>query len=276
MTISLTHSLFLLLVALGTAAATWSIALYGHRWVSLLIATPAIQSLGSFPAARILACLALGGCLGLLMGSALWALSAALILALLSRAHTRWQTRQRARQIERQIPDFCDALTGALRAGATLRAAVSQSRDQLTLPIRAEIDRLLNLFRLGLSQEDALARWAESSGLIAVRDLAFCAGVSSRSGGSLAPLVESIGQNLSAELALQAKADALTSQGRLQAIVMIGIPPALLLMTGVMDPAVWGFFFQTSLGSLLLWIVVVLELIGLVWIRKITQVRRAN
>jgi tight adherence protein B len=88
--------------------------------------------------------------------------------------------------------------------------------------------------------------------------------------------VETIGQNLAAELALQAKADALTSQGRLQAIVMIGIPPALLLMTGVMDGGVWGFFFETTLGTSLLWGVFALEVIGLLWIRKITRVRRSQ
>lgn len=268
--------LFLSLVALASLSSVLTVILAPHAWVSRLMSAPWLLSLGPFPVLRLSFSVALGTTIGLITDSILWGLSLASLLAFAFRLQTQWRGHQRRKQIERQLPEFCDAVSGALRAGATLRTSVTQARDQLSLPIRAEIDRLLNLFRLGLSQEEALDRWAQSSRLSAVRDLAFCAGVSSRSGGSLAPLVETIGHNLAAELALQAKADALTSQGRLQAVVMIGIPPALLLMTGLIDSSVWSFFFQSTLGSLLLWIVVVLELIGLVWIRKITQVRRAN
>lgn len=257
------------LVVLATAR---SLMVWGQR----AMRAPWLLGLGSFPLLRFVACLLLGFVAGLLMESLLWGVSLALLGLLASRTHTQIQIRKRLRQIERQIPEFCDAVAGALRSGATLRSAVAQARDQLSLPIRSEIDRLLNLLRLGLSQEEALSRWADKSGLAAVRDLAFCAGVSSRSGGSLAPLVETIGENLTSQLALQDKADALTSQGRLQAIVMVGIPPALLAMTGLMDPSVWSFFFHSTLGTTLLWTVLTLELIGLFWIRKITQVRRSN
>ncbi|MEY2777468.1 MAG: hypothetical protein RLY30_1566 [Pseudomonadota bacterium] len=276
MTTPVLYGFFLVLVALCTFTAVWAMASTTSQWVPRLRGSRMVMELGSFPMLRLLVCLGVGLFCGVGTGSLLWGASSALLLGFLSRLHTQWQTRQRKRQVERQLPEFCDAVSGALRAGASLRTAIAQARDQLSLPIRGEIDRLLNLLRLGLSQEEALTRWAENSGLPAMKDLAFCAGVSSRSGGSLAPLVESIGHNLAAELALQSKADALTSQGRLQAIVMIGIPPALLFMTGLMDPSVWSFFFQSQLGSLLLWVVALLEGVGLIWIRKITQVRRAH
>jgi tight adherence protein B len=272
-----TSAVFFALLS-GVAALSMSIALAGlsFDWTRRLLSVPWVVSLGRFPALRLFGACALGLVIGALLSSPLWGLTAAISTIFAFRMHAQIRMRNRLREVERQIPEFCDAVSGALRAGATLRSSISQAKDQMTLPIRQEIERLQNLLRLGLSQEEALERWAESSGLSAVRDLAFCAGVSSRSGGSLAPLVETIGQNLAAELALQAKADALTSQGRLQAIVMIGIPPALLLMTGVMDGGVWGFFFETTLGTSLLWGVFALEVIGLLWIRKITRVRRSQ
>ncbi len=268
----------LIAILTGLAVLLASLAAGGSsfNWVRRSLQSPWVMSLGSFPAIRLFASFVLGILIGVFLSSVLWGLTVAVLIVFGSRLHTQARKRFWLRMVERQIPEFCDALAGALRAGAALRSAVAQSRDQMALPIRQEIDRLQNLLRLGLSQEEALKRWADNSGIPAIRDLAFCAGVSSRSGGSLAPLVETIGQNLSAELALQAKADALTSQGRLQALVMIGIPPALLLMTGLIDASVWGFFFDSVLGSSLLWGVLSLELIGLLWIRKITRVRRSR
>jgi tight adherence protein B len=272
-----TTAILLALLA-GLAVFSMSMALTGlsMHWAQRVMSSPWAMALGRFPTLRVLGACLWGVLVGVLLSSTIWGLTAAATAILGSRMHTQVSLRNRLRAVERQIPEFCDAVSGALRAGATLRSAIAQAKDQLSLPIREEIERLQNLLRLGLSQEEALDRWADSSGLSAVRDLAFCAGVSSRSGGSLAPLVETIGQNLAAELALQAKADALTSQGRLQAIVMVAIPPALLLMTGFMDSGVWAFFFGTTFGTSLLWGVFVLEFIGLLWIRKITRVRRSH
>ncbi|NBY13895.1 MAG: hypothetical protein EBQ76_03965 [Betaproteobacteria bacterium] len=185
--------------------------------------------------------------------------------------YSRGQAR-RLNGLRKQLPDLCDFLASALRAGMSLRAAVDQAQSQISDPMKEGLSALQNAQRLGTSLEDALDRWARASGLEGIRDLAFCLRVSSQSGGSVSDSIQSLGKSLRQRNLIEAKAEALSAQGRLQALVMMFIPVVLLVVTSLLDPNVSDFFFKQEVGQRLLIVILFLEVFGYRWIKKLIKV----
>ena len=181
--------------------------------------------------------------------------------------------RQRQLQsLSQAIPDLSDLLGSALRSGLSTRAALLAAEQSMKGVVRREVSRLLRDLRLGHSIEDAFQNWGERRPIAAVRDMGLCVQLSAQSGGNLADALERHGESVRQQLAIAAKAKALTAQGRLQALVMLAMPPLLLLATAAMDPFVTDFFFKTGLGQMLIGMVLALELTGWLWIRRLVRV----
>lgn len=181
----------------------------------------------------------------------------------------------RQRQIQalaQAVPDLCDLLGSALRSGLSTRSALLAAEQSMKGAVRREVSRLMRDIRLGHSIEDAFQNWGERRPISAVRDMGLCVQLSAQSGGNLADALERHGEAVRQQLAIAAKARALTAQGRLQALVMLAMPPLLLLVTAAMDPFVTDFFFKTAMGQTLLLMILALEVTGWLWIRRLVRV----
>lgn len=126
--------------------------------------------------------------------------------------------------------------------------------------------------RLGVTWEAALQHLqtrmpADSTSLVvaAMR-------IAAQTGGNLAEALESIAQTLRARLQLQAKLRALTSQGRMQAWIVGALPLLLLAVLDQLEPDIMGLLWHTPMGWGVLSVVVVLEVAGVLLIRRIMRI----
>jgi tight adherence protein B len=71
---------------------------------------------------------------------------------------------------------------------------------------------------------------------------------------------------------LQAKLLALTSQGRLQAWIVGALPVALLGVLDRLEPEIMGLLWRTPMGWSVLAVVAVLEVAGVLLIRRIIRI----
>ena len=74
------------------------------------------------------------------------------------------------------------------------------------------------------------------------------------------------------KLAMEGKIDALTAQGKLQAIVVGLLPLGMLYAMLKLEPADTGLLFTTQLGWGVLAVIVVLEFFGVLLIRRIVAI----
>ncbi|MEY3969716.1 MAG: hypothetical protein RL617_729, partial [Pseudomonadota bacterium] len=100
----------------------------------------------------------------------------------------------------------------------------------------------------------------------------FCIRLSVQSGGSLSEALKRFAEALRQELLLAEKMKTLTSQGRLQALVMLAIPVLLGLTLLIIDPDSARFFLQTGQGLMVIAFVLTLETLGALWIRRLVRV----
>ena len=175
-------------------------------------------------------------------------------------------------QLQRQLPAFCDLLAGSVQAGASLRQALVHVSVYSEQPLAGDLRRLLRDAQFGHSIEDAMALWAERRPIQALEDLVYAVRMSLQSGGSVSETLQRFSEDLRERLKLQDKARALTAQGRLQAWVMAFIPIFLLILVSLLDRSTLLFFTTSWVGYLILLLVLALEVVGVIWIRRIVRV----
>src|SRR5690606_32105140 len=96
--------------------------------------------------------------------------------------------------------------------------------------------------------------------------------VAVHTGGSLAETLERISLTLRTRLQLLGKIRALTSQGRMQAWIMAGLPALLVFALHALDPDSMALLWRSAAGWAVIGLVVGLEAAGMYMVRRIVNI----
>lgn len=226
---------------------------------------------------RLLRISALAGAAGALIAGALFhsvlaaLLAAGVALATPRVAHWWWRRRHLAR-IGAQLPDMITMLAGAIRAGAALAQGLDQLAQRVPAPLSHELALVMRRHRLGVRLEDALQEMATRVPLEPVRLLVISVSLALRIGGGLGGTLDRLAASLRRKQAIEAKLRSLTSQGRLQAIIVTALPIALMFAMFVLDQASMRPLFTTPSGWMVLGCILVLDITGWLLIRRIVAI----
>jgi tight adherence protein B len=97
--------------------------------------------------------------------------------------------------------------------------------------------------------------------------------IAQRTGGSVSTVLDSIAVSLREKRALDGKVRALTSQGKMQGVIIGSLPVALLFAVYLLDPQMVRPLFDTLVGRLMLAGGALLEIVGFLVIRKMTDIK---
>jgi tight adherence protein B len=187
-------------------------------------------------------------------------------------AIVRYRTAQRVKAIRYQLPGVIELIATSLRSGLSIRSAFLEVTRQSQPPIQQELAILERMQRIGIPLDAALSEWAKRMPIEELKLLAFTVGVSTASGGNLSDSLDRLAAAWRQHLILEEKVDALTAQGRLQAWVMAALPFVLGLALAALDPNSMRVLWTTTAGHVVVGVVLVLELVGLLWIRRLIRV----
>jgi tight adherence protein B len=181
-------------------------------------------------------------------------------------------SKKKAALIDSQVPDILSMMSGAMRSGASLMVALESVAKDGPNPIRYEVDMMLREVRLGIDLDDALDHLAariKSSEMIMV---AAAIKIARESGGNLSESLENLSRTVRDRQNMEKKILALTAQGRMQAMVMAGLPFFMLYMLFQLDPVAMSPMFHTVLGWVIFIAVCVWITIGFKAIEKIMSI----
>ena len=201
-------------------------------------------------------------------------LTAAVAVAMLF--FPQWLVRRlRERRLKRfiyQLPDGLLMLASSLRSGMGLNAALEILAQEQPAPLSQEIALLLRQQRLGKSLSDALSLLEARLPLEEFRLFTAALRISRSVGGNLADTLESLSHTLIRKAEVEGKIESLTAQGRIQALVMTGLPILLILVLRVMQPGPMSYLFHSLAGWAVLALIFILEVAGFFFIRKIVAI----
>jgi tight adherence protein B len=217
--------------------------------------------------------LAVAGVIGWLISGSLVAAAAACGFGLLiPRILFAFFKNRRLQALKAQMPDAIMLVGGALRAGSSLSAALTQMVAEMRPPISQEFDLFLREQRLGIPFEEALDSFEARLNLEEMALLSAALRVSRETGGNLAETLERLAETLRQKLTLEGKIRALTAQGKLQGVIVGLLPVGLMLVLFHMEPVAMYPLLHRWYGWVTLGFMAVMELIGGVIIRKIVNI----
>jgi tight adherence protein B len=180
--------------------------------------------------------------------------------------------KRRRLKIVMQLPDMLLMLGSSLRAGTSLQIALDIAIRETPAPLSQEMGVVVREQRLGLALEDALETMATRLKLEEVELVVAAMTIARDVGGNLAETLDQLARTLRAKATMEGKIRSLTSQGKLQGLIVGLLPIFLLLVLSRMQHDAMAPLFNTLIGWLVLAVIGILEAIGFVVIRKIVTI----
>ena len=195
----------------------------------------------------------------------------AIALLLPAAATRRWRLRRR-HLLLRQLPDCLELLAASLRSGLALLPAIGHLAQHQPAPIGQELTLLIRRHRLGATLDDALEDLQRRIGGSEAALFMTAVSVSRQLGGNLSEVLSRLSQTLREKQAIEGKIAALTAQGRLQARIVGLLPLALLVVMTRMEPQAMRLMYTTPQGWAALLVLAVLELSGMLLLRRLVRI----
>lgn len=210
--------------------------------------------------------LAVGLLAGMLRQSVLTGATAAAVGCSVPLLYVVYKRKVRLAKLMAQLPDSFDLMARVIRAGQTVSQALLAVGDEFDPPIAAEFSYCYEQQNLGLPSEEALRDLARRTGLLEIKIFVLALVVQQQTGGNLAEVLDNLASVIRERFRIRGKIRALTAEGRLQAIILLALPPFMFLLILLLNRDYGQVLLRHP--SLLIGMLVS-ELFGALWIRKI-------
>lgn len=207
-----------------------------------------------------------------LSGNWVFVVIAAIVAIAFPRAAVYLLRKRRMEQFVQHLPDSLMQIAGGMRAGGSFAIAVEVVSRESTGPISQELTLLLRELRMGVSLDEALENLGNRVPAQEMILVVSAARVARDVGGNLAETFERLAETLRQKMAMEGKIKALTSQGKLQGWVVGALPFGIMLILFQMEPVAMRPLLHSALGWAFLGIIIILELLGMMMIRKIVAI----
>ena len=197
---------------------------------------------------------------------------AAIFLAILPFIIIKRFKKQQLEKIEQQLPDALMLIAGGLRSGASLSTALFQLTNECLPPLKNEIAFIIKEQKVGLHLSDALLNFQKRMPINAVVLMTTSIRIALETGGELAETLTKAAETLRQINQSEGKIKALTAQGKMQAWVVGLMPIALIFVLCQMEPEAMDKLWSTPAGWIALTGILVFEVFGMIFIRKIVDI----
>lgn len=214
------------------------------------------------------AALGVGGLAYLLRGDIWIALILATLAACAPFFYVRKMRDRRQSALRAQLADAFELMSSTLRAGQSMAQSLQAVAVDFPAPIAEEFMMCSEQQNLGLDPEIALRQMARRCGIIELKIFVVAVLVQRQVGGNLSDILQGLSNVVRERFRIMGLINTLTAEGRLQAVILMSLPPFLLLIMVVMNRE-----YTSSLldHPELLYGMAVSMFCGWLWIRKIVN-----
>ncbi len=187
-----------------------------------------------------------------------------------------WLWFRRARRLKafgKQLPDALELMSRALRAGHSLSAGFSLVAEESMPPMSTEFGRVFEEQNLGIPLDEALNNLTDRIPNLDLRFFATAVILQRQTGGDLAEILDKIGYLVRERFKIWGQVQALTGEGRISGVVLLGLPPALFVAVWRLNPDYVMPLFTDPLGKKMLVVGLIMQTIGALVIRKIVNIK---
>jgi tight adherence protein B len=204
-------------------------------------------------------------------GPVAWA--AMLVGFLLPYSYASYRRNKRFEKFEELFPEAIDTLARAVRAGHAFTTAIEMIASEVAEPVCGEFRKLYEEQKFGMPVRDALINLTERVPLVDVKFFVTAVMLQRETGGNLAEILDNLSYVIRERFKIQRQVRVYTAQGRLTMALLMGMPPVIVTVMLLIEPAFIRPLFSDPIGHTLLVAGITLQTIGYFVIRKIIKIQ---
>lgn len=184
-----------------------------------------------------------------------------------------WKAKKsRNDKFAQQFVDGLLVLGNALRSGLSLPQALEVVEKESYPPLSQEFGLALREHRLGVPVEEAIESITKRVDNEDLKLMVISVNIIYQMGGNLIEIFDTMANVIRERSKLEEKTKALTSQGKIQGVVVGLLPTGLGAMMFIADPGLMKLMFGTAIGNLAIGAMVILQIIGYMILQKLTRI----
>lgn len=172
-----------------------------------------------------------------------------------------------------QMVDGLTIMANGIKAGSNPQESMKRVVEIMGNPISQEFSQVLYQMQVGDSFESALSDLGNRIPRPDVQMFVTSINILKETGGNLAETFQTIVTVIRERQKVEKKIQALTAQGLMQGIIVTMIPFILMGVFLMVDPNFIKPMFTTTLGLVLLFVMLALQIIGGVVIKKLVTIK---
>ncbi len=182
-----------------------------------------------------------------------------------------WQNR--CNTVVDQMVDGLTIMANGVKSGLSVTQSMERVVESMGGPLGQEFGLVLKKIRLGMTLEEALTEFAERVPQQDVQMFVTGVNILKETGGNLAETFQTIVTTIRERQKIHKKIKAMTQMATTQAIIIVMVPFVLLGIFAVADPAYVKPLFTSVLGWIALLLILFLQVIGGVFMKKIVTIK---
>jgi tight adherence protein B len=187
--------------------------------------------------------------------------------------HISLKRKKRLRKLNEQLPDTLDLLSRSLAVGHAFSESLHQVATEMPGPIATEFRITFEEQKLGLSTKAALDRLSERVPLVDLRLSVTAMQIQRETGGNLAEILEKVAQTIRERFKLMEDFRTMTTSARGSAWILCGLPFGIVSLITVLNPEYMKVLLFDQRGHYILFTAAVLQVLGILTIKKILNIR---
>lgn len=171
-----------------------------------------------------------------------------------------------------QLPEALDLLSRAVRSGNALSAGLAMIAEQVEDPIRSEFAATVDEINLGLTMNEAMENLCERVPIPDLRFFSVAVLVQKETGGNIGEILDNISRLIRERIQFKRHVSALTAEGRLSAVVLIGLPILMFFYMYTTNYEYLSMLWTEELGHYMIFGAIILQIIGTYVIKRIIDI----
>jgi tight adherence protein B len=198
---------------------------------------------------------------------------AALIFGSLPLVWLLARRKKRFKKFAKQLPDALELVGRALRSGHSLSSGLHVVVQEMPVPISSEFGMAYEEQNLGIPLEAALKNMLKRMPNMDLKFFVTAVAIQRQAGGDMAEILDKISYIIRERFKIMGQVQALTGEGRISGVVLMGLPIALFFAVYHLNPDYVMLLFTEELGRTMIAAAAVLQVLGAVAIKKIVDIK---
>lgn len=177
------------------------------------------------------------------------------------------------KKIDNELLRAVIVMNNAFKSGKSTMQALEIASTDLPEPIRSEFYKMYQEMKYGLSIDNVFDRFSKRIDLEEIKYISATLSILNKTGGNIIKVFDSIEKSLFDKKKLMEELKNLTASSNMVVKLLMIVPILFTLVIYILNPSYFDPFFETTLGLILLFVIIIMFAIYIWFLQKIMKVK---